>query len=148
LAADTRLAARLNTLFAKVHPADRGPYSNEEVAQTIRSQGGEISRAYIAYLRSGERTNPTMQHLAALAGFFGVKPSYFIDDDEADQITAELDLLLAMRDSGVRAVALRASGLSPKGLQAVVDIIERVRDLEWLPVESERDDMKDISPDR
>lgn len=129
------LADRLNRLFTKVHPTGRGPYSNEEVAQAIRRNGGEISRAYIAYLRSGERENPTMQHLEALAAFFGVKPSYFFDEDVANSIDAELDLLIAMRDSGVRAVALRAAGLSPKGLKAVAGIIERVRDLEGLPAE-------------
>jgi transcriptional regulator with XRE-family HTH domain len=130
-----RLADRLNHLFATVHPGGRGPYSNEEVAQAIRRDGGEISRAYIAYLRSGQRENPTMQHLEALAAFFGVKPSYFFDEDVATSNDAELDLLLAMHDSGVRAVALRAAGLSPKGIRAVADIIERVRDLEGLPTE-------------
>lgn len=129
------LADRLNHLFAMVHPADRGPYSNEEVAQAIRHDGGEISRAYIAYLRNGERTNPTMQHLEALAAFFGVKPSYFFDEDSATSTDAELDLLLAIRDSGVRTIALRAAGLSPQSIKTVTDIIERVRDLEGLPTE-------------
>lgn len=129
------LADRLNRLFAKVHPTDRGPYSNEEVAQAIRRNGGEISRAYIAYLRSGERKNPTMQHIEALAAFFGVKPSYFFDEGVANSSDAELDLLIAMRNSGIRTIALRAAELSPTGLKALADIIERVRDLDGLPTE-------------
>lgn len=136
LSAERRtLGDRLNHLFATVHPVDRGPFSNEEVAQAIRHDGGEISRAYIAYLRSGERENPTLQHLEALAAFFGVKPSYFFDEDVAASTDAELDLLVAMRNNGVRTVALRAAGLSPKGIKVIADLIERVRDLEGLPAE-------------
>jgi transcriptional regulator with XRE-family HTH domain len=134
------LAERLNRLFATVHPADRGPYSNEEVARTIRDRGGEISRTYLAYLRSGERDNPTMQHLDALATFFGVPPSYFFDDDAAARVDTELEMLVALRDNDIRSLALRASDLSPKGIRAVTDIIERIRDIEGLPTDG------DISP--
>ena len=44
----SRLAQRLNHLFATVHPLGRGPYTNEEVASAIRAQGGDISKQYIA----------------------------------------------------------------------------------------------------
>jgi transcriptional regulator with XRE-family HTH domain len=127
------LAERLNRLFETVHPAGRGPYSNEEVASAIREQGGDISRAYLSYLRNGERTNPTLQHLQALARFFGVTAAYFFDDDVAAEVNAQLHIAVALRDAEVRAVALRAVGLSPKALQAVVAIIEEVRSLEGLP---------------
>jgi transcriptional regulator with XRE-family HTH domain len=127
------LAIRLNHLFETVHPPGRGPYSNEEVARAIRAQGGDISRAYLSYLRNGERTNPTLQHLDALARFFGVTPAYFFNDDVAAEVSAELELAVALRDAGVRAVALRAAGLSPRGLHAVAAMIEEVRSLEGLP---------------
>jgi transcriptional regulator with XRE-family HTH domain len=129
------LADRLNHLFETIHPPGRDPYSNEEVARAIREQGGDISRAYLSYLRNGERTNPTLQHLQALARFFGVTPAYFFDDDVAAEIDAQLHVAVALRDAGVRAVALRAAGLSPKGLHAVAAIIEEVRSLEGLPKE-------------
>jgi len=127
------LADRLNRLFETVHPPGRAPYSNEEVARAVREQGGDISRAYLSYLRNGERTNPTFQHLQALARFFGVAPAYFFDDDVAAEVNAQLNLVVSLRDAGVRAVALRAAGLSPRGLQAVTTIIEEVRSLEGLP---------------
>jgi transcriptional regulator with XRE-family HTH domain len=127
------LADRLNHLFETVHPAGRGPYSNEEVARAVREQGGDISRAYLSYLRNGERTNPTMQHLQVLARFFGVTPAYFFDDDTAAEVDAQLGLAVALRDAEVRAVVLRAAGLSAKGLHAVAAIIEEVRLLEGLP---------------
>ena len=127
------LAERLNYLFENIHPTGRGPYSNEEVASAIRQQGGDISRAYLSYLRNGERSNPTLQHLQALGRFFGVAVAYFFDDDVAAEVDAQLHIAVALRDAGVRAIALRATGLSPKALQAVAVIIEEVRSLEGLP---------------
>jgi hypothetical protein len=41
-------------------------------------------------------------------------------------------MLSALRDLGVRALALRMAGLSPKSLQPIADVIERVRELEGL----------------
>ncbi|MBO0871955.1 MAG: XRE family transcriptional regulator [Pseudonocardia sp.] len=125
-----RLAEKLNRLFEVVHPADRPPYSNNEVAEAIVQAGGEISGAYIWMLRKGTRDNPTMKHLDALARFFDVKPAYFFDDDQAEQIDRELDALAALRDSGVRKVALRAQGLSPQSLEILADAIEKIRDVE------------------
>ncbi|MFD9741900.1 hypothetical protein [Umezawaea sp. NPDC059074] len=74
-----------------------------------------------------------MKHVEALAGFFGVPPAYFFDDDTTDRIDAELALLTAVRDSSVRQIALRASGLSAKSLVAITEMVERVRELEGLP---------------
>jgi len=126
-------ADRLNHLFATVVPAGRGPYSNEEVAAALRDAGVDISRSYISLLRKGERDNPTLRHIRGLAEFFGVPLDYFGDDEVARRVDAELSLLAAMRDAGVRSVALRALGLSPRGLDRVADIIDHVRDLEGLP---------------
>jgi transcriptional regulator with XRE-family HTH domain len=128
------LSGKLNHLFETVHPANRGPYSNEEVAAGIRDQGGPtISATYIWLLRKGQRDNPTLKHLEALAGFFGVPPAYFFDDETAARVNAELGLLNAMKDLGVQKVALRVAGLSPKSLDSIADMIERVRELEGLP---------------
>ncbi|KJK56559.1 helix-turn-helix domain-containing protein [Saccharothrix sp. ST-888] len=149
-----KLAARLNHLFATVHPRDRGPYSNDEVARAIRERGGDISKAYIAYLRNGKRSNPTMHHIVALAGFFGVKPAYFFDDEVAEEVDSTLVRMAslreaglqvsdweALRDSGVTRIAARANGLSPKGLLAAVQILNQLRALEGLPLEENTDDV-------
>jgi transcriptional regulator with XRE-family HTH domain len=125
------LAEKLNRLFEAVHPAGRGPYSNEEVAAAIQEQGGPtISGTYIWLLRKGQRDNPTKKHLEALANFFGVPPTYFFDDEIALQLGAELDLLVALRDASVRDIALRVSELSPDSLDAIRGMIEQVRQLE------------------
>jgi transcriptional regulator with XRE-family HTH domain len=128
------LADKLSHLFETVHGADRGPYSNEEVAARIREQGGPtISATYIWLLRKGQRDNPTLKHLEALAGFFGVPPAYFFDDETTATVNAELGLLHALKDLGVQRLALRAAGLSPRSLESIAEMIERVRELEGLP---------------
>jgi transcriptional regulator with XRE-family HTH domain len=133
--ASTRaLAERLDHLFRTVRSPTGREYRHEEVAKAIaESQAVSISPSYIWYLRTGQRDNPTFRHLSALARFFGVPPAYFFDDGVARQIEAELALVAAMRDVGVRTVAMRAEGLSPESLRAVTSMIDRVRQLEGLP---------------
>ena len=74
-----------------------------------------------------------MHHLEALSEFFGVPPAYFFDDEVSARIDAELALLASLRDASVRQIALRASGLSAESIGAIVEMIERVRELEGLP---------------
>jgi len=131
---DTPLAHKVDRLFRTIHPAGRGEYSFEEVAEAIRRQGGPtISATYLWQLRRGLRDNPTKKHIEALADFFGVPPAYFFDDEAMARVDAELELLTALRDGGVRQVALRAAGLSAASLDAIRDMVERVRQLEGLP---------------
>jgi transcriptional regulator with XRE-family HTH domain len=128
------LAAKLDHLFRTVRPRTGGEYTFEDVAEAIREKGGPtISATYLWQLRKGVRDNPTKRHLEALAGFFGVPPAYFFDDDQASRIDAELALLSAMRDAPVRQIALRANGLSAESLGAIAEMIDRVRQLEGLP---------------
>jgi transcriptional regulator with XRE-family HTH domain len=127
------LASRLDRLFRTVRPPGRAEYTYEEVAEAIRATGVMISHTYIWQLRKGQRDNPTKRHMEALAQFFGVPPAYFLEDAAADRIDAQLELLAAMRDGDVRSIALRATGLSSKGLQAIRSMIEHAREIEGLP---------------
>lgn len=128
------LAEKLEYLFRTVREPGRREYGNEEVAAAIaRDQDVTISASYIWYLRTGQRDNPTFKHLNALAKFFGVPPAYFFDEETGARVEAELALLAAMKDAGVRGVALRAAGLSDKSLGTINDVISRVRELEGLP---------------
>jgi ESX-1-secreted protein regulator len=119
-------AQKLDHLFRSIHPRNRGEYTYDEVAQAIQETGETISGAYISMLRRGIRMNPTRRHIAALAQFFGVSPLYFFDEDEAAKIEADLDLLAALRDAGVRRIALRASVLQPNLQSALGDFIDRL----------------------
>ncbi|MFJ9418668.1 MULTISPECIES: helix-turn-helix domain-containing protein [unclassified Streptomyces] len=127
------LADKLNHLFDTVVPAGRGPYSSEEVARAITSDGVPISGSYLWLLRRGQRDNPTLRHLEGMARFFGVPPAYFFDDQVSQKVNADLTLLTALRDSQVQQVALRTAGLSPQTLSSISEVIERVRELEGLP---------------
>ena len=128
------LAARLNKLFEVMRRANKPPLSNAAAAAEITSRTGvSISPAYLWQLRNGHKDNPTVQHLRAIADFFGVPASYLIDRDPDPQIDAQLNLLQALRDSGVRDLAMRASGLTPQALNSVALILDRVRELERLP---------------
>lgn len=127
------LADKLDYLFRTVHPRGRGEYSYREVAQAINDAGTTtISASYLWQLRRGEKDNPTIKHIEALARFFGVPPSYFLDDDATEEITAQLELLVAMRDSDVREIALRVSDLSEAALKMIKGVVESTRQLEGL----------------
>jgi transcriptional regulator with XRE-family HTH domain len=129
------LAHRLNHLFATVHPAGRGPYTLREVADAINREAGEtiISASYLSQLRAGQRSEPSHSRLLAIARFFGVDVDYFSAQVSAEDASRQTEVLTAMRDAGVRAIALRAYGLSEASIAAVLAVIENARRLENLP---------------
>ncbi|WP_406633259.1 XRE family transcriptional regulator [Amycolatopsis sp. WGS_07] len=121
------LAEKIEKLFDVVRKPGRDQYSNEEVASACREATGEtFSATYLWQLRTGRRDNPTKRHLEALAGFFQVPPAYFFDDEQSAKIAEELELLGALRDAGVRDVALRAVNLSRAGLGTISDMIDAI----------------------
>lgn len=140
-------ADRLNFLFETVHPATRGPYSNDQVAETISTQQAtKISAAYIWLLRTGRRDNPTIKHVEALARFFGVPPGYFFNEDTAGQVAQELRLVQALKTVGVQKLALRATGLSTRSIDSLLEVINRVRELEGLSKQSDEQVDFDTTP--
>ncbi|MEE1929209.1 helix-turn-helix transcriptional regulator [Streptomyces sp. TRM 70351] len=125
-------AGRLNRLFETIRP--HGPrgrvYTNEEVATAVKESHPHIrvGGAYLSALRTGTKKNPSTELLTALARFFGVPASYFLDDETAAQTDAELALAQVAHNLGVRRLALRALELTPEGLAAVTRIVEHVLD--------------------
>ena len=128
------LANRLDHLFQTVHPKDRGPYTPGEVAAAVNDRAGEqvISSTYVWQLRTGRRDNPTQRHLSALATFFGVSPLYFFAEEGAPQEAVSPELAVALQDDDLRAVALRAAGLSERALRAIREMVENARIIEGL----------------
>ncbi|HEX4791249.1 MAG TPA: helix-turn-helix domain-containing protein [Actinospica sp.] len=123
--AGSSLAEKIDTLFQVVRRPNREQFSHEEVAKACRAATGEtFSATYLWQLRTGRRDNPTKRHLEALAQFFHVPVAYFFDDDQGSAIAKELELLGALRDAGVRSVALRAVNLSPQGIDTISDMID------------------------
>jgi transcriptional regulator with XRE-family HTH domain len=122
---ESAFADRLNHLVATVHPASRGPYTDAEIGVAV----GVTAQA-VRYWRQGKRSNPTLVSLQKLAQVFGVPVAYFFDDQTANQLDGELRVLTAMRDQGVRQIALRSAGLSPEGRAAIVEMIKRIGQIE------------------
>jgi transcriptional regulator with XRE-family HTH domain len=130
----TDLAIKLNKLFDVMHSPSEAVLSNAAAAQAITENTGvSISPAYLWQLRSGLKTNPTVAHLRAIAEFFGVSASYLIDAGVDEHLETQLGLLQALRDAGVRDLAMRASGLTTAALANVAAIVDHVRELEKLP---------------
>jgi transcriptional regulator with XRE-family HTH domain len=128
------LAVKLNTLFEVMRKPSAPQLSNAAAAEAItKATGVSISPAYIWQLRSGLKTNPTMQHLRAIADFFGVPASYLIDREPDQKIEAQLALMQALRDSGVRDLAMRTSGLTPEAISSLAAMVDEVRRLHDLP---------------
>lgn len=124
-AGQTTLAEKIDALFRVVLRPTRDQYSHEEVARACREATGEtFSATYLWQLRTGRRDNPTKRHLESLARFFEVPVAYFFDDEEGADIAKELELLGALRESGIRSVALRAVNLSPEGVGTISDMID------------------------
>ncbi|MFF2045921.1 hypothetical protein ACFVVX_36425 [Kitasatospora sp. NPDC058170] len=119
------LAERLNALFAMVRWVDRHgrqrEYSTAEVAEAVTkdpSHPATLSRSYLAMLRNGSHTNPTLIVLEGLAKFFDEHrgpgtPSITIrtlvmGEDPEDELLREQ---LASRQ--VRMIAMRAGVMTP-----------------------------------
>jgi transcriptional regulator with XRE-family HTH domain len=126
------LAQKLDSLVRTVHEPGRGPYSTREIADAINQRRGAqvISHSTVANLLSGKQTNPTKAVLELLAEFFGVPISYFFDDAMAARLGAELELVAALRDAGVRDLALRVAGLDDDARRAVVTMIDALQKMQ------------------
>ena len=120
-----RFADRLNRLFEARHGAGAPELTDRQVATQITDAGTSISASYIWSLRNpgqSGKINPRFHHVEALAKFFGVPAGYFFDDNT--QVEQELDLLLQLRGSGVRAVATRAAAMHPSDLQKLMAMMD------------------------
>ncbi|GAB1693717.1 helix-turn-helix domain-containing protein [Krasilnikovia sp. M28-CT-15] len=128
------LARRLDNLFTSARPQGK-QWTNVEVANELKraSPDLKVGAVYLSQLRNGKRSNPSPELLAALARFFGVSVAYFFDDEVADSVQDELAALQAMRNAGVRAVAMRAAGMRADNLQAITAIMDQYRQMQGLP---------------
>lgn len=134
------LAEKTEWLFQNVRdPVDGQLYSNARIAAKIEEcmPGFTVTATTIWNIRTGKSENPSWRLIEGLAKAFGVSPLYFSaeeDDTGAIQTQEELALLAALRDSTVRQLALRAQGMTSASLSTVLDLVERVRELEGLEV--------------
>ena len=125
---------RLNNLIDVVHSRDRPPYTNKELAEAVRACGVRCTPQYIGQLRANKHA-PSLEMAGALARVFGVPIDYFNDLGVARRTDQQLAHLAVLADAGVTKVALRTAGLSPGALEALYELIERIRAEEGLPTD-------------
>ena len=129
-----QLAERLDLLFRTV-PREAGSpqlHTNESVASALAEQGIPVTANHLSNLRTARRDNPSARLLAGLAKIFDVPYDYFFEDQVADEIGASLRTLVALRESGVQKVMLRAQGVSPANLEAVITVMDEILKIEGL----------------
>ncbi|MFC4912929.1 helix-turn-helix domain-containing protein [Actinomadura gamaensis] len=127
-----QLSEKIDSLFRTVYPAGGKPYSLQEAAEGIEALTGEkVSHNTLWKLRTGKAENPTKRVLEAIAKFFGVNPTYFFDDESAEQITKQIELLALLRESGIQGAQLRSyCELSKEGRDMVGEMILRTARIE------------------
>ncbi|MFF3014581.1 XRE family transcriptional regulator [Streptomyces sp. NPDC057939] len=135
------LASRLDDLFRTVRPGG-GRWTNTEVADELKraDPGLRVGGVYLSQLRTGRRSNPSPDLLAALARFFGVSVAHFFDEEARGEVrggSAEAD---ALRQAGIRALVMRADGMRTDNLRVVTDLMDRYRRMEGLPPVTEQPD--------
>ncbi|MCX5418139.1 hypothetical protein [Streptomyces sp. NBC_00078] len=143
------LDERLNGLITALYPAERKRPGYARLARMIReTTGGTISATYLWELATGRKRNVALEQLGVLAEFFGVPLEYFINDEVSRRVDAQLALAVALRDTRVRSLALRAEGLSPASLDALLAIVNEARRVEKLDRVGEEDHDPDGRPGR
>jgi transcriptional regulator with XRE-family HTH domain len=123
------VAGRLEHVFEVVrNPKTGEPYTNGEVA---RMTLGDLSEEDVHRIRTGAVSDPTMGQIAALAGVFGVEPSYLLDRGEPSLLDEEL--VQALRDEDVRDITRESSRLPERERQLVLGIVRQFRDQKAAP---------------
>lgn len=124
------LAEKVRWLIETAHPADRGPYSTNEVTFLIHKATGEqVSHTTVWKLANGQAQNPSKHLIELLARTFGVPPAFFFDDYDEEQLGLlkdQVELLALIRDAKITSAEFRALlGLNEDGRRAVADAITR-----------------------
>ena len=123
------VASRLEHVFEVVRNPKRGePYTNAEVA---RMTLGDLSEEDIEGIRTGDVSDPTVGQITALAGVFGVEPSYLLDRGEPSLLDEEL--VQALRDEDVRDITRESSRLPDGERRLVLGIVRQFRDQKAAP---------------
>jgi transcriptional regulator with XRE-family HTH domain len=118
------IAGRVENLFEAIrNPKTGEPYTNAEVA---RMTLGDLSEEDVERIRTGTISDPTVSQVTALAGVFGVEPSYLLDRAEPPLFDA--DLVQALQDEVVRDMIRESSRLSDRERRLVLGIVQQFRE--------------------
>ncbi|WP_157388277.1 helix-turn-helix domain-containing protein [Nocardia terrae] len=113
-------------------PGER-PHTNGEVAAQLTAWGHPISKPYLSQLRSGLRTDPSRETIAALARYFRVRPGYFAGEAHRSATDADYVLLSRLQFHTLRELSTRAYDLSEESQNLLTTMADRLRITEGLP---------------
>ena len=117
------IAERLNHLFEAIKNERTGePYTNADVARTSL---GDLTEEEVGEIRAGTLENPTVSQVIALAGAFGVHPSYFLETGKEPALLGEREIS-ALGDRRARAILNESMGLSDQEKDMVLDMIQHL----------------------
>jgi hypothetical protein len=118
------IAGRVDHLFDAVrNPKTGEPYTNAEVA---RMTLGDLSEEDVEGIRTGSIPDPRSGQVVALAGVFGVEPSYLLDRGEPPLL--DNDLMAVLRDDTVRAIIRESSRLPERERRLLLGIVRQFKD--------------------
>lgn len=128
------VTARVNLLFEAFHDRGEQPCSHADMATKVTEETGvALSATQLEQVRSGDETAVTSEQLAALAQTFGVAGEYFGDEQRAQSIDSQLDLLRTLRDANSEIGCIRG------GLASTPAARDQIRDLvRWVEAEEAR----------
>lgn len=132
------LANRLRTLMDVAEAEAGREVTFAEIREYVTGRGLTLSRARWSYILNGHRHTEDVELLDALSDFFRVPHGYLRGEaGTPDAVTAQLDLVRALRAAKVRTFAARTLGdLSPETLGAITRFLDREADRATSPDQS------------
>ena len=117
------LAKRLRLLFDVAVAETGSEPTYTQIAVFLGERGTKLSRSRWTYIVNGHRYVRDPDLFAGLAAFFDVEPAFLAGRPEAEvpaKVSAQLDLVRAMRSARVKSYAARTLGdISPNALEAI-----------------------------
>jgi hypothetical protein len=119
------IAGRVEHLFDVArNPKTGEPYTNAEVA---RMTLGDLAKEDVEGIRTGAIADPTVGQVAAIAGVFGVEPSYLLVRGEP---MLDAELVEALRNKTIREATLEIWRLPEQERRLVLGIVRQFGDQE------------------
>jgi hypothetical protein len=117
------LARRLRLLLDVAAAESGSEPTFAQIAAFLEERGINLSRSRWTYMVNGHRYVRDAALFGGLAAFFDVDPAFLAGEAGADmpaKVSAQLDLVRAMRAARVKSYAARTLGdISPNALQAI-----------------------------
>ena len=104
--------------------ATGSPYTDADVA---RLSFGDLAVEEVEAIRTGKRSDPSVEQITALADAFGVHPSYFLNRPKSTPLLDQQAIEI-LRDETISAIAHKSLRLPGRERQMILNIIQQFED--------------------